>query len=266
MQRNFNDFILFRDPAQLTDQITTKGIVIFIFLKFHFQLFFHILQVCGTIDTVNIFFHQCNIFFFLFIVFVEDIAKDFFHDIFHGNDACCTAVFIDHDSHMHLFQLHFLQQFIYLFRERHIIRLHQKVFQMEIPFFYTGHISQNILHHILYMIYAHNIIDIVIVYHDTGIFFLCYYVFNIFQCCVQRYSNNICSMSRNTACRNVPQFKNVIDHLFFIFINGAIVTAGIYHLTDFFLCYGIFFALYHSVSNFSQKKKIEDHRKHQAYK
>src|SRR5690554_5805900 len=37
-------------------------------------------------------------FFFVFIVFVFDVADDLFQHVFHGDETRCAAVFINHDS------------------------------------------------------------------------------------------------------------------------------------------------------------------------
>ena len=56
------------------------------------------------------FFLKQNDRFFLKIIFVFDIADDFFKQVFNRNQPVYAAVFVNDDSHVDFVQLHFMKQ------------------------------------------------------------------------------------------------------------------------------------------------------------
>ena len=116
-------------------------------------------------------------------------------------------------------------------------------------------VNHGIFYHILYMEHADNIVNAFVIHHDTGIFFFRYDVRDILQRRVQRDCNNIRSVGRNFAHRNITQIENVVNHFLFRFVNAAHIAARINHLADAFLSDVVFLLrllLFHQQGNQEQ--------------
>ena len=136
---------------------------------------------------------------------------------------------------------------------------------MEMPLLHTGYVRKDIFHHILHMVHPDNIIDIIIIHHDTGIFFLRRDIFDFLQSCIHGNSNNIGSMGGNLPCGAVAQLKDIVKHLLHVFINRTAVAACVHHLTDFLLRHIFFFFLYAIPPNQHQRNDVEQTGKYQTY-
>lgn len=90
---------------------------------------------------------------------------------------------------------------------------------MEMPLLHTGYIRKDIFHHILHMVHPDNIIDIIIIHHDTGIFSSAVTFFEFPPELHPREQQQYRFYGWQYRLRSCCSLKDIVKHLLHVFIN-----------------------------------------------
>ena len=83
----------FRKTVQLFDDKASERIIIFRF-QIQLQGIIEIVKISRTLNNIFVFAYRFDIFFFILIIFIVDLANNLFKNIFQGDQTGCFTVFI----------------------------------------------------------------------------------------------------------------------------------------------------------------------------
>ena len=170
---------------------------------------------------------------FLLVVFVLNIADDFFQNILHADHTRGAAVLVHNDRHLCLLAGHFRKHVIALRRFRH---------EKSLPHEISHAVSGNILppdqpQQVFRVQHSNDIVDVVLIHRHAGIFLVLCQLHHIGNRHFHVNGNQFLPVRHDIRNGNIVKFKDIVDHFPLLLLDHAVFVAGVDQMQNIFFCH-----------------------------
>ena len=226
--------VFLRNSAEHIRDKAAKSVVIKLFRELDVENFGNIVKKHCSLK-IKIILVDFAVFGFLVVVFVLNIAHDGLYQVLHGNNSRRSAVFVHHHGDLNFFLLKFKEGFAAAVRFGNEAYGTNEIRNLSLRKILFADKSKQILR-------VNNALDVVngvLVNRHTGITVGNGEVNHLGDGCGNLCGGDVHAVGHNLPHGAVVKLKDVVNHLFFAFLNGSLFVARVKHHTNIFFRSGL---------------------------